>query len=256
MKAFAFHSYKGGTGKTFISMNLAVLYAKRGDTTCLFDFDFRAPSVNAFFDFDRANFTLNDVLDGRCEIGAALSDVTDDFSLPGRLYVGFADPSTEAISEIASKERKWQMKALRLINTAKRILSEKFEVDRLVFDTSPGFQYSSVNALLSSDVDVIVTTPDKSDITGTAELIEGVYEPLEQRTGIIVNKVPTGFPPKDVDPQTAERLGAVYKFPIIETLPCNCDVITLSGESIFVTKNPKHTLTKKLTSIAEKLENF
>jgi len=256
MKSFAFHSYKGGTGKTFLSTNLAVLYAQRGKTVCLLDFDFRAPSINAFFNFEKAEFTLNEVLDGDCQIGEAIVNTTEDISQPGRLYVGFADPSTEAISAITAKERKWQMKALRVINTSKQALSEKFKIDYLIFDTSPGFQYSSVNALLSSDVDLIVTTPDKSDINGTKELIEGVYEPLQQKTGIIINKVPTGIPAGDIDPKTMEKFSSIYKYSVIEMMPCSCDVLILSGESIFVLKTSDHPLAKKLASVAEKLEGF
>ncbi len=256
MKSFAFHSYKGGTGKTFISTNLAVLYAKKGRNVCLLDFDFRAPSLHSFFNVDRANFSLNDLLDGRCEIGASISDATEELSLPGRLYVGLADPSTEGISEIVTRDRKWQMKSLRLINNSLETLSKKFEVDYVIFDTSPGFQYSSVNAIISSDVAVLVTTPDRGDVEGTSELIKGVYETLERKTGIIINKVPTGGPSIDVDPRTVKKFGSIFRFPVIEAIPCSCDVLSLVGESIFVQQHPSHPIVKHLTSVVEKLEKF
>jgi len=256
LKSFAFHSYKGGTGKTFISMNLAILYAKRGSRVCLLDFDFRAPSLHTFFKVDRANFSLNELLDGRCEIGAAISDATEELSLQGRLYVGFADPTTEGISEIIAKDRKWQMRSLRLINKSLETLSKRFKVDYIIFDTSPGFQYSSINALLSSDVAVLVTTPDKGDVEGTSELIKGVYETLERRTGIILNKVPTGGSSLVVPRQIAEKFSSIFSFPVIKTIPCHCDILALSGESIFVEEHPAHPLVKTLTSLAEKLEKF
>ncbi len=256
LKSFAFHSYKGGTGKTFISMNLAILYARKGSNVCLLDFDFRAPSLHAFFDVDRANFSLNELLNGKCEIGAAISDATEELSLPGRLYVGLADPSTAGISEIIAKDRKWQMRSLRLISKSLQTLSKRFEVDYVLFDTSPGFQYSSVNALISSDVAVLVTTPDKGDVDGTSELIKGVYETLERRAGIIVNKVPTGDPSIDVDSRIVEKFSSVFKYPAIEVIPCSCDVLSLAGESIFVQQHPNHPIVKHLISVAEKLEKF
>ena len=48
-KIIAFHSYKGGTGKTLLSINLAATYAKNGKDVCLLDLDFRAPSLQARF---------------------------------------------------------------------------------------------------------------------------------------------------------------------------------------------------------------
>jgi MinD-like ATPase involved in chromosome partitioning or flagellar assembly len=148
------------------------------------------------------------------------------------------------------------MKSLRLINNSLQTLSKKFEVDYVIFDTSPGFQYSSVNAIISSDVAVLVTTPDRGDVEGTSELIKGVYETLERKTGIIVNKVPTGGPSIDVSPRTVKKFNSIFRFPVIEAIPCSCDVLSLVGESIFVQQHPSHPIVKHLTSVVEKLKKF
>ena len=39
-KIIAVHSYKGGTGKTLLSVNLAATFAKNGKKVCIFDLDF------------------------------------------------------------------------------------------------------------------------------------------------------------------------------------------------------------------------
>jgi len=256
MKSFTFHSYKGGTGKTFMSTSMALLYAKRGSKVCLLDFDFRAPSLNALFDIPRPGCTLNQLVDGQCEVDSAITDATKEFSLPGKLYVGFADSSTEAIGEVTAKDRKWQMKSLRFINRSLQTLSDKLELDYVIFDSSPGFQYSSINAVLSSDVAVLVTTPDKADISGTSELIRGVYETLERRTGIILNKVPAGGPSMNLDPRTAEKFSSNFKLPIIGVIPCSCEIVTQSGESFFLLEHPDHPIVNILNSTADKLEKF
>ncbi|MFQ6130262.1 MAG: ParA family protein, partial [Candidatus Hadarchaeaceae archaeon] len=41
----AVHSYKGGTGKTLVSMNLASIFSRQGKNVCLVDLDLRAPSL-------------------------------------------------------------------------------------------------------------------------------------------------------------------------------------------------------------------
>ena len=46
----AFHSYKGGTGKTTIAANLASLLAKKGYRVFLLDLDVYAPSLHSYFD--------------------------------------------------------------------------------------------------------------------------------------------------------------------------------------------------------------
>ena len=45
MKIIAFHSYKGGTGKTHLSANLATVLARKGFKTVLLDLDFRGPNL-------------------------------------------------------------------------------------------------------------------------------------------------------------------------------------------------------------------
>jgi septum site-determining protein MinD len=186
----------------------------------------------------------------------ALADATETLSLPGKLYVGFADSSTEGIGEVAAKDRKWQMKSLRLINRSLQILSEKFEVDYVIFDSSPGFQYSSINAVLSSDVAVLVATPDKADLRGTSELIRGVYETLERKIGVILNKVPTGSPSVDLDSKMVQKYSEGFRFPLIGVIPCSCEVLTRSDESFFVLEHPDHPIMKTLNLVADKLKNF
>jgi chromosome partitioning protein len=49
-KCIAFHSYKGGTGKTTISANFSALLAKKGYNVYLLDLDVYAPSLGSYFD--------------------------------------------------------------------------------------------------------------------------------------------------------------------------------------------------------------
>ncbi len=48
-KTLAFHSSRGGTGKTVIATNLATIWAKKGLKIALLDLDFRAPSLAGTF---------------------------------------------------------------------------------------------------------------------------------------------------------------------------------------------------------------
>ena len=57
-KIITLHSNRGGVGKTFIAINLAMAYAKLGKKVCLIDFDFRAPRLSAIFQFQNPDGIL------------------------------------------------------------------------------------------------------------------------------------------------------------------------------------------------------
>ena len=107
-KIIAFHSYKGGTGKTLLSINLAATYARKGKNVCLLDMDFRAPSLQARFKTKANGYWLNDYLNGVCEIKKVLIDLSHLVSGNGngKLLVGLANPSTEAIREMSATVKK------------------------------------------------------------------------------------------------------------------------------------------------------
>jgi chromosome partitioning protein len=71
----AFHSYKGGTGKTTIAANLAALLAKKGYRVFLLDLDVYAPSLQAYFDTEPNKF-INDFLNGTAEVRDVVVDLT------------------------------------------------------------------------------------------------------------------------------------------------------------------------------------
>ncbi len=48
-KCIAFHSYKGGTGKSTISANISVLLVQRGYNVLLIDMDVYAPTLQTYF---------------------------------------------------------------------------------------------------------------------------------------------------------------------------------------------------------------
>ena len=76
-KIIAIHSYKGGTGKTLLSINSAATLAKRGKKVCLFDLDFRAPSLATILKVGNPEHWMNDYLNGTCDIDKVLIDFSD-----------------------------------------------------------------------------------------------------------------------------------------------------------------------------------
>ena len=246
-----FHSYKGGTGKTLLATNLATVYANRGKRVCLLDLDLRAPSLCFIFKNGK-NPWVNDYLNRVCEIDDVLTDCSPE-SAKGKLFVGFANPATEAIREMAAKDRKWEMQALARLLSLKTVLRKDRHFDHVILDTSPGLRYSSINAIVSADAVLVVTTLEQSDVEGAQRMIHDLYDLFEKKTGIIVNKVLSEF----LSPKTLKRELApleTQKTPIVEAVPCFCDVLKARGEGLFASEKPNHPFTKTVRKIAAKIE--
>jgi len=253
-KIIAVHSYKGGTGKTLLSINLAATFVKHGKKVCLFDLDFRAPSLSTLLKVEKAEYWLNDYLNGTCEIDKVLIDLSDRIQNKGQFFVGLANPATEAMREMSAKDRKWEMRALgRLLSLRNPLLNDR-GFDYLIFDTSPGLQYSSINAIVSADLVIVATTFDRSDVDGTKRMLHELYDLFEKKTDIVLNKVLYGVSSKAGKEDIQAKIKDVYQVPLIGMIPCFCEVLKGEGSVIFAQERPEHPFSKILDEIAAKID--
>jgi MinD-like ATPase involved in chromosome partitioning or flagellar assembly len=253
-KIIAVHSYKGGTGKTLFSVNLAATFAKAGKKVCVFDLDFRAPSLFAILKTPNADFWLNDYLNNSCEISKTLINLSSRIPGDGKFFACLANPSTEAIRDMSSKDRKWEMRALGRLLALRESLIKDQKFDYLFFDTSPGLQYSSINAIVAADFVVVATTGDRSDVDGTKRMLIELYNLFEKKTGLVLNKV--------LDPsitakkaEMAAKIKTEYQVPMLGMVPCFCEILRAEGNLIFVQDKPDHPFTKILAEMAKRIEN-
>lgn len=252
-KIIAVHSYKGGTGKTSMSVNIAATLAKNGKKVCLFDLDFRAPSLFAILKAQNVETWFNDYLNNSCEIDKALVDMSPRIPGNGKFFACLANPATEAIRDMSSKDRKWEMRALGRILALRESMIRDQKFDYLVFDTSPGLQYSSINAIVAADFVVVATTGDRSDVDGTKRMLAELYNLFEKKTGLVLNKV--------LDPSLSSRktemqtkIKADYKVPLLGMVPCFCEVLRAEGNFIFAQDKPDHPFTKIVAEMVKKIE--
>jgi MinD-like ATPase involved in chromosome partitioning or flagellar assembly len=244
------HSYKGGTGKTLFSVNLALSLANRGNRVCLLDFDFRAPSLHAIFKKAKTEYLLNDYLNGIYEIDDVLTDCGSNYLTKGKLSIGFADSSIDALRDMVSKDRNWEMKALHKLLSLKESLAKELHFDYVIFDTGPGLQYSSINAIVIADFVYVITTFEKSDVEGTQRMISDLYELFKKKTEVIVNKIPNGFLHSE-----NQKSIEILRLPIIGAIPCSCDILKTKGNFFVAAEKPNHPFTKTIEKIATKIEH-
>jgi septum site-determining protein MinD len=255
-KIVAVHSYKGGTGKTLLSTNLAVTLAKKGKKVCLLDLDFRAPSLATLLNIEKTQHWLNDYLNGICEIDKVLIDLSDRIASKEKFFVCPANPSVEAIRDMSSKDRKWEMRALgRILSLRNSLLNDK-GFDYIVFDTSPGLQYSSINAIVAADIVIVATTFDSSDVEGTRRMLRELYDLFEKKTEIVLNKVLYVDSVRAGKDKLQAMVKNIYEVPLLGVIPCFCEISRAEGKIIFVHEKPDHPFTKILDEIANKMDKL
>ncbi|MGD2201581.1 MAG: AAA family ATPase [Candidatus Bathyarchaeota archaeon] len=256
VKMIAIHSSRGGTGKSLITSNISAILATRGRNVALLDFDFRAPSLLTMFQAQNSiHRWVNDHIDGKANLEDVMVDVTSRFGTEGRFLVGFANVELDAMREIARKDRKWQMKALKRIMEMKDELADLYDIDTVMVDTSPGIQYSSVNAVVSSDLSMIVSSMDLLDLEGAQRIVKDLYRPFKKESYILINKaIPHRLANEESKDDLIERIRSMFDQPLIAIIPCYCDILLAQRASLFSLDQPGHPFTWALTEVAKRLE--
>jgi cellulose biosynthesis protein BcsQ len=179
-KCIAFHSYKGGTGKTTIAANFGALLAKKGYNVYLLDLDVYAPSLGSYFDIYEPKKWINDFLLGNASVDDVCMDITKRISddMKGTLNVGFANSSKEEIYKLEGNVSKQssQMQLLRNFILLREELFVKKNADFVIIDTSPGIRYWSINTLAVSDIVILTLKMGDLDIEGTKKMAQEIYK--------------------------------------------------------------------------------
>ena len=81
------------------------------------------------------------------------------------------------------------MTAVKRLFSLRSTLFSDMNIDCCIFDTSPGIQYTSINAVVSSDISVVVTTLDSLDLKGVENMLVELYDAFAKRTVVLINKV-------------------------------------------------------------------
>ncbi|MFX0181827.1 MAG: ParA family protein [Candidatus Hodarchaeota archaeon] len=181
METITFHSYRGGVGKTLLSVNTAVELALQGNKVCLVDFDLRAPSHPSILYSSSLTITPSSKSFTGFLVGNNSSNNVINSTSEDNFYCVFSD--IEILQKRGSKIRSkltqhGEGKILaKLFEFIRYCSSENF--DYLIIDCMPGVTYRSLDALVVSDKIMVVTRPVKSEISGLSLVISECYSKLE-----------------------------------------------------------------------------
>lgn len=98
---------------------------------------------------------------------------------------------------------------------------------------------------------LVITSIDKSDVDGTQRMIHDLYNLYKKKTGIVVNKVPQTI----FSGETHIKLDT-HQLPLVNLVPCSCDVLQSGGEYLFAFEKTGHPVTQSLREIAAKIEQL
>jgi len=252
-KIISTHSFRGGTGKSNTTANLAVLVARAGWRVGIIDTDIQSPGVHVLFRVKEDEFqhSLNDYLWGKCRIEEAAFDVTaraiGSVTEDGKRPRLFLIPSSIKTGEIARILREGY--DVGLLNDGLQDLLKRLELDYLFIDTHPGVNEETLLSIAVSDLLVLILRPDQQDFQGTAVTVELARKLEVPNMFVVLNKVPPGSDP-DV---LREQVESLYRADVAALLPLSNEMVRLGSGDIFANRYPEHPLALELKDLANRI---
>jgi MinD-like ATPase involved in chromosome partitioning or flagellar assembly len=248
-KIISVHSFRGSTGKSNTTANLAALMAMGGQRVGVVDTDIASPGIHVLFGMGDtgAGRSLNDYLWGRCRIEDTAHDVTASLGPDVRGKV-LLIPSSIKAGEIARILREGY--DVGLLNDGFRDLIAALRLDALLVDTHPGLNEETLLSMAISDVLVIVLRPDQQDYQGTAVTVEVARKLEVPCLRLIVNKVPAAFDTGEVRARVEETYGCE----VAAVLPHSDEMMVLASGGVFVARYPQHSLSALYREALERLD--
>jgi MinD-like ATPase involved in chromosome partitioning or flagellar assembly len=243
------HSFRGGTGKSNLTANLAAVVAGRGHRVGIVDTDIQSPGIHVLFGLDEHSVdrALNDYLWGRCPIQETARDVTaelGDAAGDGAVYL---IPSSIRAGEIARVLREGYDVAL--LNQGFRDLISGLALDFLFIDTHPGLNEETLLSMVLSDAVVLLLRPDKQDYQGTAVTVDVARELDVPELYLVVNKAPSSLEPGALARLVTDTYGAE----VLAVMGLSEDLVELASGGLFALREPDHPYSAGVRAVAERL---
>jgi MinD-like ATPase involved in chromosome partitioning or flagellar assembly len=247
------HSFRGGTGKSNLTANIAVAIASQGKRVGIVDTDIQSPGIHVIFglDEDKITHSLNDYLWGNCRLEQTAYDVTQDLktatgaaAIAGKIFLV---PSSLKAGEIAKVLREGF--DVGMLNDGFQELIERFKLDFLFIDTHPGLNEETLLSIAISDAMVVILRPDRQDFLGTAVTLEVARKLDVPKLLLLVNKMPQAFDRDTIQ----QQVEANYSATVGGLFQENDEMLQLASNGIFCLHYPDHAFTQEVHKVAKKL---
>lgn len=247
-KVVSIHSYRGGTGKSNFTANLATTVALQGNRVGVVDTDVPSPGIHNLFNLDAENTqkTLNNYLWGEIAIEDAAYDVSTEVGVSGdgKLYLVPSSFKADDIARILKDGYD-----VKLMNDGFRRLVKSLQLDYLFIDTHPGLSKETFLSIAISHVLILILRPDKQDYQGTAVTVDVARQLNVRKMLLAINKVYSQLD-KDALKQKVEE---TYNETVAGIFPLSEDIVQLASEGVFCVKYPEHLISQEFSKVAQQI---
>jgi MinD-like ATPase involved in chromosome partitioning or flagellar assembly len=252
-KIISIHSFRGGTGKSNTTANLAAQAALRGSRVGIVDTDIQSPGIHVLFGLDekKMGHTLNEFLRGDCDIKSVAHPVAlkDEGGSGVQQLAGkpiWLIPSSINTVDISKVVK--QGYDVGLLNKGLSTLIKELKLDYLFIDTHPGMNEETLLSIAISDVLLIIMRPDQQDYQGTAVTVDIARSLDVPNLFLVVNKVIIG---RYDFGQIREAIQGKYNATVAGILPLSEEMAYLGSADLFSLKFPDHAWSIALRKIAD-----
>lgn len=225
-KIITIASGKGGTGKTFITCNLGILFGLCQYKTLIVDADVNLANIELVYGFKAKN-TLQDLVEGTCEVKDVVQNVFHSvYVVPAGLHL------------------KRRIRPKEFDECVARIVSQ-MDFDYVLIDAPAGLDAQVVTCVKMSDCYILVANPEITSIID-AYKVKKVIGNNGKLMGVVLNKVRKTFlGKKEIESALGEILASLPEDPKVP--------LSINSGIPYVIKYPKSITTKQFLKLTSKL---
>ena len=247
-KVVSIHSYRGGTGKSNFTANLATTVALQGNRVGVVDTDVPSPGIHNLFclEPEQTHKTLNNYLWGECAIEDVAYDVSANIGSDGngQLYLVPSSVKADDIARILKNGYD-----VKLMNDGFRRLVKTLGLDYLFIDTHPGLSKETFLSIAISHVLLLILRPDKQDYQGTAVTVDVARQLKVRKMLLAINKVHSKLNLNALQ----QKVEETYSEKVAGLFPLSEDVVQLASEGVFCVKYPEHPISQEFRKVAQQI---
>jgi flagellar biosynthesis protein FlhG len=195
MRSVAVLSGKGGVGKSNLAVNLALALADLGLRVTLLDADLGLANIDVLFGVV-PKYNLGHVLRGEKELSEIL------FKVGERATIIPGGAGLRELADMDGQKQSWMINRLSILEKT---------TDLLLLDTSAGLHRNVLEFAMSSDMTILMTTPEPTAIRDSYSVLKSLWQSSDEdlKICLVVNMV-SG---KEEASTVADRIiSAAYQF--------------------------------------------